>query len=206
MDNQELYSANENKRLQPEKAGFHKDILDTLRDFISWLIAIVLIFLLLFRIVIVSGPSMNNTLWDGDYLLLLSNVFYGEPKQGDIIVAAKNSFHSGEPIIKRVIATEGQKVDIDFDAGIVYVDGIALEEKYTRTPTNLAEGTAFPLVVEAGCVFVMGDNRNDSKDSRSPEIGQIDCREILGKVIFLVFPGKDAVSTKRDFNRIGVVS
>lgn len=177
-----------------------------LHDFVTWLVVILLVFLLLFRVVVVSGPSMNNTLVHGDYLLLINNVFYRNPKQGDIIVAAKDSFKEGEPIIKRVIATEGQWVDIDFDKGIVYVNGTALEESYTNTPTNLYEGVDFPLMVDEGCIFVMGDNRNESKDSRSPEIGQIDKREILGKAIFLFIPGKDPATEEINFKRIGVLS
>ena len=177
-----------------------------LRDFVSWLVGILLVFLLLFRVIVVSGPSMNQTLAHGDYLLLLNNLLYTEPKQGDIVVAAKDSFKNGEPIIKRVIATEGQWVDIDFDAGIVYVNGNALDEPYVNTPTNLYEGVDFPLLVEEGCIFVMGDNRNESKDSRSPDIGQIDKREILGKAIFLFLPGVDPITEKIDFKRIGAVS
>ena len=130
----------------------------------------------------------------------------GNPKCGDIIVASKDSFKDGEPIIKRVIATEGQTVDIDFTAGIVYVDGEALVEPYVNTPTTLKEGVAFPLTVSEGCVFVMGDNRNDSLDSRSTEIGEIDCREVLGRVLFLVLPGKDPITEKRDFSRIGALT
>lgn len=183
-----------------------KTVLLYLHDFVFWLTGILLVFLLLFRVVVVSGPSMNQTLVHGDYLLLINNVFYTEPKQGDIIVAAKESFKDGEPIIKRVIATEGQWVDIDFDAGIVYVNGNALDESYTNTPTNLYEGVDFPLMVDEGCVFAMGDNRNESKDSRSPEIGQIDKREILGKAIFLFLPGKDPVTQKQYFDRIGALS
>ena len=177
-----------------------------LHDFVAWLVAIVLILLLLFRVVVVSGPSMNTTLVHGDYLLLLNNTLYTNPKQGDIVVAAKDSFNDGEPIIKRVIATEGQWVDIDFETGVVYVDGTALEESYTNTPTNLYEGVEFPLMVEEGCIFVLGDNRNNSKDSRSPEIGLIDEREILGKAIFLFFPGKDPSTEKIMFDRIGALS
>ena len=183
-----------------------KNILLYLHDFVYWLTGILLVFLLLFRVVVVSGPSMNQTLVHGDYLLLINNVFYTQPEQGDIIVAAKASFDAGEPIIKRVIATEGQWVDIDFDAGIVYVNGTALVEPYTNTPTNLYEGIDFPLMVDEGCVFVMGDNRNKSKDSRSIEIGQIDKREILGKAIFLFMPGRDPVSQKQNFDRIGALS
>jgi signal peptidase I len=79
-------------------------------------------------------------------------------------------------------------------------------EPYTLTPTNLYEGVEFPLTVDEGCVFVLGDNRNISKDSRNPEIGLIDCDEILGKAIFLVFPGDNENRVKRDLTRIGVVS
>ena len=181
-------------------------ILLYLHDFVTWLVAILLVFLLLLRVVVVSGPSMNATLVHGDYLLLINNVFYQNPKQGDIIVAAQSSYHGGEPIIKRVIATEGQWVNIDFETGVVYVNGTALDEPYTNTPTNLYEGVDFPLMVDDGCIFVLGDNRNASKDSRSPEIGQIDKREILGKAVFLFLPGKDPVTNEMNFKRIGALS
>jgi signal peptidase I len=181
-------------------------VLVCLHDLVHLLAGILLVLLLLFRIVIVSGPSMNATLVDGDFLLLLSNVFYNDPQPGDIIVASLDSFKNGEPIIKRVIATEGQTVDIDFSAGIVYVDGVALDEPYTLTPTNREEGNHFPMTVDEGCVFVMGDNRNLSKDSRNPEIGLIDKREVLGKAIFLLFPGTDGGTTKPQYDRIGALS
>ncbi len=183
-----------------------RNILAYLHDFVFMLSGVLLVLLLLLRVVVVSGPSMRNTLVDGDYIILLSNVLYSNPEQGDIVVASKNSFKDGEPIIKRIIAVEGQEVDIDFGAGIVYVDGVALDEPYTLTGTNMQEGVSFPLTVEEGCVFVMGDNRNDSKDSRSPEIGLIDTREILGRAVFLLIPGADKVTEKRDFSRIGVLS
>ena len=180
--------------------------LSYLHDLVVLITGVLLVFSLLFRIVIVSGPSMNNTLVDGDWLLLLGNVLYSEPQRGDIIVASKDLFDDGTPIIKRVIATEGQEVDIDFAAGIVYVDGEALDEPYTLTATNHDEGVNFPLTVEEGCIFVMGDNRNWSKDSRSPEIGLIDRREILGKAIFLFFPGNNGGQIEAEFDRIGVLS
>jgi signal peptidase I len=165
-----------------------------------------LVFLLVFRVIVVSGSSMYSTLLDGDYLLLLSNVFYHEPENGDIVVISKESFDDGKPIVKRVIATEGQWVDIDFEAGVVYVNGTALDEPYTNTPTNLYEGVDFPLMVEENCIFVMGDNRNESKDSRSFEIGLIDKREILGRAIFLFLPGVDPLSAEMNFKRIGALS
>ena len=141
---------------------------------------------------------------------MLNNVFYSEPKQGDIIVASKESFKDGEPIIKRVIATEGQFVDIDFDAGIVFVGDseesmMPLTEDYTKTLTTRHEGMEFPLQVAEGCIFVMGDNRDLSKDSRNPEIGLIDTREVLGKAIFLVLPAIEPTTRSREFNRIGAL-
>lgn len=181
-------------------------LLTYLHDFVFLITGVLLVFSLLFRVVVVSGPSMKATLVDGDWLLLVGNVLYNEPKQGDIIVASKDSFDNGAPIIKRVIATEGQVVNIDFVLGVVYVDGVALQEPYTLTHTTLMEGIEFPVTVEPGCVFVLGDNRDQSKDSRSPDIGQIDCREILGKAIFLALPGNDKGRVERDFGRIGVVS
>ena len=196
------------KPSETNKDSWQKDILTYLHDLTGMLAIIMVVFLLLFRMVIVSGSSMYSTLWDGDWILLISGSFYQEPEYGDIIVACKDSFNDGEPIIKRVIATEGQTVDIDFEAGIVYVDGQPLEEPYTYSSTNFAEGMVFPLVVEDGCVFALGDNRNNSRDSRDPSIGQIDRREILGKAIFLVFPGsgEGINAAPRDFERIGALT
>ena len=95
--------------------------------------------------------------------------------------------------------------DIDFEAGTVYVDGIALDEPYVSSRmTHL--GIDFPLVVDEGCLFVMGDNRIISEDSRSPKIGQIDRREVLGKAIFLFVPGTDKGKAERDFSRLGVLN
>ena len=190
---------------ESEKQSISSTILLYIHDIVFLVAAIILIFSLLFRFVIVSGPSMFNTLVDGDFLLLLSNTFYKNPQYGDIVVISMDDFDEGEPIVKRIIATEGQTVDIDFEEGIVYVDGTALEESYTYTPTNTYQGIQFPLTVDDGCVFVLGDNRNISKDSRNPEIGLIDKREILGKAIFLIFPGNDDGNVQRQFNRIGAL-
>ena len=180
-----------------------KDILLYFHDLVFLLGIGLLVLLLFFKIVVVSGSSMKNTLVDGDYLLLISDVFYHDPQYGDIIVASKESYENGTPIVKRVIATEGQTVDIDFNDGVVYVDGTALDEPYVSS-SMLYEGVAFPLVVEEGCLFVMGDNRYVSQDSRSPEIGLIDEREVLGKAILLFLPGTDRGNLQRDFSRLGV--
>lgn len=189
-----------------KKSTWKKDLLSYLHDMVFLIVGILLAFLLIFRIVVVSGDSMHNTLIDGDYLLLLSNVFYRTPKQGDIVVISKVGYENDAAIVKRIIATEGQTVDIDFEQGIVYVDGQPLDEPYVYSPTTVQEGVSFPLTVDNGCVFVLGDNRRVSKDSRNPEIGQIDTREILGKVIFLLFPGSHGGDITRDFYRIGGVS
>ena len=195
----------EKKQNGEEKPGFSKSLVMYLHD-LCWMLAVVMIlFLIFFRIIVVSGPSMKMTLLDGDYLLLISNLFYREPEKGDVVVVSKQDYDNGKPIVKRVIATEGQIVDMDFANGIVYVDGLPLEEDYINTPTNLDEGSVFPQIVEEDHVFVMGDNRNNSKDSRSLEIGQIDKREVLGKVALLMVPGTDHGAEARDVHRIGTV-
>ena len=197
--------ANEEKK-EPRKLSWQQNVVLYFHDLVYLLAALMLVFLLVFRVVVVEGTSMNQTLLEGDYLLLLNNTFYGEPKQGDIVVISKDSYDNGTPIVKRVIATEGQIVDINFESGIVYVDGVSLIEPYLNTPTNVSGTLSFPLEVSEGCVFVMGDNRNVSKDSRYAQIGLIDTREILGKAIFLVLPGTDKGEDSPDFSRIGGLS
>ena len=199
----------QNQANQPEKkerkyTGAQK-IFKESKDYLIILILFMLVYILCFRVVIVVGDSMFDTLVNGDYLVLISNVFYTDPQYGDIIVASKDSFRGGECIVKRVIATEGQEVNIDFITGTVYVDGTALEEDYIFSDTKLYEGVDFPLTVDEGCLFVLGDNRMDSKDSRSPEIGLIDKREVLGKAVFLLFPGTGSGEHKVDLDlgRIG---
>ena len=190
---------------QQTETNWKKSVILYLQDLIYMLMGIFLVFLLFFRVIVVSGDSMYSTLLDGDYLLLLSNVFYQEPEFGDIVVISKEAFDHGTPIVKRVIATEGQTVDIDFENGIVYVDAVALNEPYINSLTTMNEGNHFPLTVEDNCVFVLGDNRGVSRDSRDPVIGQVDQREILGKAIFLMVPGTSHGDLPRDTGRIGVI-
>ena len=193
---------------EQERAGegtWKKSIVSYLHDLIYMLMVILLVFLLFFRVIVVSGDSMYSTLLDGDYLLLLGNLFYQEPEYGDIVVISKQSFDNGKPIVKRVIATEGQLVDIDFENGIVYVDNVPLDEPYINSLTKLNEGTRFPLVVEENCIFVLGDNRGVSRDSRDPVIGQVDRREVLGKALFLMIPGTSHGDLPQDPGRIGVI-
>lgn len=193
------------KQEKKEKLGWKKNVVIYLHDLIYMLMAILLIFLVFFRIIVVSGDSMYSTLLDGDYVLLLNNLFYQDPQQGDIVVISKESFDNGNPIVKRVIATEGQTVDIDFVGGTVYVDDVALEEDYINNPTTNGGTTEFPLVVEDNCIFVMGDNRGVSLDSRDLRIGQIDRREVLGKAFYLMIPGTSHGELPQDKNRIGEI-
>ena len=194
-----------NDTVPKESGDWKKDLVSLLCDLVRYISVIIVVFLLLFRIIVVSGDSMNTTLLDGDYLFLISNSLYRDPAQGDVVVISKQTFDNGVPIVKRIIAVEGQIVDIDFENGIVYVDGLPLEETYVNTPTNRQEGMAFPMLIEKGCYFVLGDNRNNSRDSRHPDIGLVDRREILGKALFLVLPGTDEGMSPRDFGRIGVI-
>lgn len=200
----------EKTEVQAEPAGAGErlpgsELYEWVRSFVSAVLVIVLLFTFVIRMMGVQGPSMRQTLQDGDRLLVLNSLLVRDYRQGDIVIARKKTF-SEDAIVKRVIAVEGQTVDIDFNAGIVYVDGKALEEDYINDKTYTYEGTEFPLTVEEGSVFLMGDNRNMSTDSREPRIGTVDTRYLIGKAVFLLFPGPDSVTAKRDFSRIGFLS
>lgn len=161
----------------------------------SSLIVVVLLFTLLFRIVNVSGESMLPTL-DNNDRVLLSSYFY-RPHPGDVVVVTHTA-KLQEPIIKRVIALENQTVDINFETGIVYVDGAALDESaYIQNGITIQPSDyTYPLTVPPGHLFVLGDNRSVSNDSRSSEVGMIDERYVLGKAELVVFP----------FSRFGKIS
>ena len=165
-------------------------------------LAAVVLFAFGLRVVGVSGGSMRETLQNGDLLLVVNRVLCGDFERGDVVIAAKTAFENGEPIVKRVIATGGQTVDVDFDDGVVYVDGQALEEPYIREETHLAEGLEFPFAVPEGCVFLMGDNRNGSRD---PELGAVDERCLIGRAVFLLMPGITESLGIREWDRIGTL-
>lgn len=190
---------------EKEPRSWQQNVLLYVHDLMCMLLVMMLLFLVVFRVILVTGDSMFTTLWDGDYLLLVSELFCGDPEPGDIVVISKASFDNGSPIVKRVIATQGQTVDIDFESGTVYVDGQALREPYIHNETTNEEGTVFPLTVAENCIFVLGDNRAVSLDSRSPQIGQIDRREVLGKALCLMIPGTHHGQLLPDYSRIGAV-
>lgn len=160
------------------------------RTLVFVLAALILVFTFVVRIIVVSGSSMENTLQNGDSMLVWCLGY--EPKQGDIVVLTQRSYQE-DSLVKRVIATEGQRVDIDYDTGTVYVDGTPLEEDYIKEAMkvpNYGEGVNHVTVPE-GCIFVMGDNRNDSADSRYPSIGIIDTRSVIGRAVMVLFPFQD---------------
>ena len=190
------------KEGQPRGAGY--EIYMLLHDLVYILAAVTLVFVFAIRLVGVDGDSMYPTLHNSDYLALLSNVFYNDPQAGDIVVMTVPYFED-EPIVKRVIATEGQTVDIDFVTGAVYVDGELLHEDYISELTFTEEGTEFPLTVPEGSLFVMGDNRNHSNDSRDARLGTVDTRYVIGRAVVLAFPGPDEATGERDFGRVGLI-
>lgn len=175
----------------------HKKILVLYEWVEAVVIGIALVFFVFTFIVsgyTVKGTSMNPTLNNGDRLLL--SLIYTKPKRGDIVVVTQPNQVDEEDtkrLFKRVIAVEGEEIDIDFGSGIVYINGYPIDESYVMEPTytNGVLPMSFPLVVDEGKVFVMGDNRNESRDSRDQSVGLVDARYLKGKAIFKFWPMND---------------
>lgn len=169
------------------EASDGRDLYLNMRILVIMMGAFVLLFTFVARIIVVSGPSMENTLFGGDLILVWSAGY--TPRQGDIVVLTQERYQE-DSIVKRVIAVEGQRVDVDYDANTVYVDGVALEEDYIKEQMlvpHFGEGINHVTVPE-GCIFVMGDNRNNSADSRYPDIGIVDTRCVIGRGLVVLFP------------------
>lgn len=180
---EELQWQEENDKIQKkDKKG---EMFEWIEMLIFSMASVILIFIFFFRLVEVKGPSMIPTLYEGNRLVISDIGF--TPKYGDVVVITQPNYRN-ETLIKRVIATENQEIDIDFEKGIVYVDGQALDEPYINEPTLRSYDITFPQTVPKGCVFVMGDNRNVSLDSRDSQIGMIDTRYLLGKVVLRLSP------------------
>ncbi|MBR6708850.1 MAG: signal peptidase I, partial [Clostridia bacterium] len=172
---------------KPEKQTLVTTLFEYLEIFVYSALIVVLLFTFATRLTRVVGPSMEDTLIQGEGLLV-SNLFY-EPEPGDIIVFHELGAYN-EPIVKRVIATEGQVVDIDFATWTVKVDGEVIDESYRKLTydTLNTSNITYPVTVPENCLFVMGDNRYHSADSRSSVIGFVDERQLLGRVIFRLNP------------------
>ena len=173
------------KQAEQDTGRFSNSLFDWSEAMIFSLILVVVVFTFFFRLIAVDGTSMVPTLQDRD-MMVVSNLGY-TPERGDVIVVNKEDFGI-DPIVKRVIAVGGDTVDINFATGDVTVNGQVLDEPYINEPTYTAEGTQFPLTVPDGQLFLLGDNRNGSSDSRDPRIGLVDERYVIGHVLGVIFP------------------
>lgn len=189
-----------------EEIGGKRDGYEWVRSLVRMVVGMLLVFTFVARPVLVDGESMRETLQDRDILLMVNRAISGPIETGDIVILRKGDFDDGKALVKRVIATGGQTVDIDFDEGAVLVDGVALDEPYIRERTHQPEGLDFPVQVPHGAVFVMGDNRNASMDSRHPDLGPVDIRYVSGRAVCLVVPGKTADLDRREWSRIGILN
>lgn len=182
----------ENKDLLPETEKIVEEVAKKSvgREILEWIFSIVIAVVIaliirqfIFTVVKVDGASMQPTLQHNDRLIVWRLGY--QPDNGDIIVLHQDG---KLPYIKRIIAVEGQTVDINFFTHKVYVDGVELEEPYIKEPTMLAGDVKFPVTVDEDCVFVLGDNRNDSRDSRFSDVGMVKEEDIIGKTILRFFP------------------
>ena len=171
---------------------------------ISAVVGVVLLFTFAFRLIGVSGPSMQDTLYTGDRLLVL-NAAFCDFQPGDVVVINNYNADLSDTLIKRIIAVGGQTIDIDLASSTVYVDGQPLDEPYVKGFTDTIEGTRFPLTLAEDEVFVMGDHRDHSTDSRSARLGPVKEGYLQGKAVLLLLPGTNPDLGAREWDRIGLV-
>ncbi len=184
MASEQPMESNENQKTT-RAARYKSEFFEWGEALVVSLTAIILLFTFVVRLIGVDGSSMYPTLHDRDKVFM-SDLFY-TPHKGDIVVLTKTSFIDG-PIVKRIVATGGDTVDIDFSTGEVCVNGEVLDEPYINELTHNPIDMPFPQTVPEGCVFVMGDNRNRSSDSRDMRLGMVDERYILGHVLTRILP------------------
>lgn len=201
--NPEMASMKDETKENTTGTSLLDDVTDVIESVIFSVFIVLLTFTYLFRISDVSGPSMEPTLVEKDRVVI-SPLLY-TPKQNDIIIV--DSEKLGKLIVKRVIAVEGQTVDINFDEGIVYVDGEPVDEQLyeedengnaaelhadhfvnTLTTANMGAFDSYPVTVPENHIFVLGDNRNRSKDSKHSDLGFVPEDEVVGKVILRIYP------------------
>ncbi len=164
------------------KIGFTAALYEYAEAMLFAMVLLIVLFTFCFRVAGVEGSSMEPNLYGNDRLIL--NVHFYEPAYGDIVVINR---YTEDPLIKRVIGLEGDTIRIDATSGEIYRNGTLLEEGYINCPTFPKE-LADEVTVPAGHLFVLGDNREVSKDSRSLEIGMVDEEDVVGKAILRVWP------------------
>ena len=206
-DNKVPNSANEGSAAADIEEKVKKgrmELFDWVSCFVVAILVVVLIFVFVGRTIDVDGRSMLQTLHHSDRVIM-SNLLY-TPRNGDIIVfSSPVEQFDGISLVKRIIATAGQTIDMDFYTGNVFIDGNLLYEPYINVPTTDRYDFVGPMQIPYGYVFVMGDNRGNSTDSRDSILGLVDTRHILGRVHFILFPGIDDFG-HRDFSRIGLIN
>lgn len=186
MDTNSMMPETTPKQNQPFYAG----VLEWIETIIIAFVIVSVVFTFAVRVITVDGGSMEPNYYDGDRVLVTS--LAGEAERGDVVIIV----HAlDDTIIKRVVATEGQVVDFDNELGELLVDGAVVtgdvygtRNGITFTREYLDDILDFPQTVPEGCVFVLGDNRDNSTDSRKVSVGMVDRRNILGKVVFNLYP------------------
>ena len=189
MSRKEKKAAEKAEEAVEQQESMRVDLYEWIQSLMTALVICMAIFIFIIRVIDVSGSSMFPTLHDGDKMLV-SNLFY-TPHAGDVVVFKTDRYDPERALVKRVIATEGQEISIDFDRGIVYIDGLPVEEDYIAELTKTKLDFIGPQTVPEGCMFVMGNNRNASTDSRKKEIGMVDQRMLLGRAYYVIFPLSD---------------
>ena len=186
MDEKKKKKKKKEKEQASPELQERREAYDWIQSLISALLICVLVFVFVVRIMDVHGTSMVPTLQNGDKVLV-SGLLY-EPARGDIVVFKKDGYDDNKALVKRVVAVEGDVVNIDFERGIVYVNGEPAEEDYIDVLTTTKIDFIGPQTVPENCLFVMGDNRNASTDSRDKRIGMVDKRLVIGKVLLVIYP------------------
>lgn len=180
------YDYSKKSEIQEIKSTAWRSVFHWFSGIVAVLSVVFLAVIFVLRPVTVDGPSMEPTLHNGDMLFVYSLGY--EPEVGDIVIVGTHD-NSLEPIIKRIVAKENQTVEIDYEQGVLIVDGEVVQEDYISpmnvVPVNEIE---YPYTVPKGHVFVMGDNRNESRDSRYVTVGTIDENRIAGKAVFRFYP------------------
>lgn len=188
-------------KVKPNNNIISTTVYEWVSSIIIAVVAVVILLTFCFRLIDVDGTSMEPTLINTDKVIV-TNLFY-TPDNGDVVVISHGEEYD-KPLVKRVIATEGQTLRIDFDNNLIYVDGELIDEPYIQGAT-IQGNTEIPEVIPEGKVFVLGDNRPVSLDSRYHEIGLIDVESIIGKAQFVIIPHsypEGSIVPKLDLTRI----